>query len=96
MSKNNELRVKSCNHEHVHNHPGDGHEHEHEHEHEQHHHHGHSHSAMGGHVHVTGTKLKWAFFATFVILAVEVIGGSLSGSLALLSDAGHVLTDVAV
>jgi cobalt-zinc-cadmium efflux system protein len=39
--------------------------------------------------------LKWAFFATFFILAVEVIGGSLANSLALLSDAGHVLTDVA-
>jgi len=46
-------------------------------------------------VHATGTRLKWAFFATFFILAVEVIGGSLANSLALLSDAGHVLTDVA-
>jgi len=57
--------------------------------------HGHNHSALGGHVHAAGTKLKWAFFATFFILAVEVIGGSLANSLALLSDAGHVLTDVA-
>jgi len=46
-------------------------------------------------VHATRTRLKWAFFATFFILAVEVIGGSLANSLALLSDAGHVLTDVA-
>ena len=46
-------------------------------------------------MHATGTRLKWAFFATFFILAVEVIGGSLANSLALLSDAGHVLTDVA-
>jgi len=60
-----------------------------------HDHHEHNHSALGGHVHATGTKLKWAFFATFFILAVEVIGGSLANSLALLSDAGHVLTDVA-
>ncbi|MHB1654387.1 MAG: cation diffusion facilitator family transporter [Desulfitobacteriaceae bacterium] len=30
-----------------------------------------------------------------IILAVEVVGGSLANSLALLSDAGHVLTDVA-
>jgi|SRR5680860_95515 len=57
--------------------------------------HGHNHSAQGSHVHATGSKLKWAFFATFFILAVEVIGGSLANSLALLSDAGHVLTDVA-
>jgi cobalt-zinc-cadmium efflux system protein len=46
-------------------------------------------------VHTTGTKLKWAFLATLFILAVEVVGGSLANSLALLSDAGHVLTDVA-
>ncbi|HBP63923.1 MAG TPA: cation transporter [Desulfosporosinus sp.] len=46
-------------------------------------------------MHATRTRLKWAFFATFFILAVEVIGGSLANSLALLSDAGHVLTDVA-
>ncbi|MDR3584230.1 MAG: cation diffusion facilitator family transporter [Desulfosporosinus sp.] len=58
-------------------------------------HHGHNHGALGGHVPATGTKLKWAFFATFFILVVEVVGGSLANSLALLSDAGHVLTDVA-
>ena len=58
-------------------------------------HHEHHHGALGGHVHATGTKLKWAFFATFLILVVEVVGGSLANSLALLSDAGHVLTDVA-
>ncbi|KUO73779.1 MAG: hypothetical protein APF81_02355 [Desulfosporosinus sp. BRH_c37] len=100
MSKPNESSVKSLNHEHehkhdhnhqhkathVHNQPGAGHEDD---------HHGHNHGALGGHVHATGTKLKWAFLATFFILAVEVVGGSLANSLALLSDAGHVLTDVA-
>lgn len=50
---------------------------------------------LGGHVHATGDKLKWAFVATLLILVVEVIGGSLANSLALISDAGHVLTDVA-
>ncbi|HZK84345.1 MAG TPA: cation diffusion facilitator family transporter [Desulfosporosinus sp.] len=95
MSKPNEL-PESHNHEHDHNHkheethihnlPGEGHGDDHQ---------GHNHSALGGHVHATGTRLKWAFFATFFILAVEVIGGSLANSLALLSDAGHVLTDVA-
>jgi len=55
----------------------------------------HDHGSLCGHVHATGKRLKWAFWATLIILVVEVIGGSLANSLALLSDAGHVLTDVA-
>ena len=38
-------------------------------------------------------RLIWSLVVTLVILAGEVIGGILSNSLALLSDAGHVLTD---
>ena len=38
--------------------------------------------------------LWWAFWINFVFLIVEVIGGIYTGSLALLSDAGHMLTDV--
>lgn len=38
--------------------------------------------------------LRWALVLTCVVLAVELAGGLLSHSLALLSDAGHVLTDV--
>ncbi len=38
--------------------------------------------------------LRMAFFLTLIILAAEVIGGYLANSLALLSDAGHVLTDI--
>ena len=38
--------------------------------------------------------LKWALALTGVVLVVEVAGGLASHSLALLSDAGHVLTDV--
>ncbi|HLZ95242.1 MAG TPA: cation diffusion facilitator family transporter [Candidatus Dormibacteraeota bacterium] len=41
-----------------------------------------------------GATLKRALLLTIVILAVELAGGLLSHSLALLSDAGHVLTDV--
>jgi cobalt-zinc-cadmium efflux system protein len=41
-----------------------------------------------------GATLKWALALTCVILAVELVGGLVSHSLALLSDAGHVLTDV--
>ena len=50
-----------------------------------------------GHDHVhtmTGSKLRTAFALTAVILLVELAGGLLSHSLALLSDAGHVLTDI--
>ena len=41
-----------------------------------------------------GTVLKVALALTCVVLAVELVGGLVSHSLALLSDAGHVLTDV--
>src|SRR5260370_27565315 len=41
-----------------------------------------------------GAKLKKALALTCIILVVELAGGVVSHSLALLSDAGHVLTDV--
>jgi cobalt-zinc-cadmium efflux system protein len=41
-----------------------------------------------------GATLRRALLLTIVILLVEFAGGLLSHSLALLSDAGHVLTDV--
>jgi cobalt-zinc-cadmium efflux system protein len=50
-----------------------------------------------GHDHTQGMAkqtLRLAFFLTLIILAAEVTGGLLANSLALLSDAGHVLTDI--
>jgi len=41
-----------------------------------------------------GSKLKLSIIFTAIILAAEVIGGFISNSLALLSDAGHVVTDI--
>jgi cobalt-zinc-cadmium efflux system protein len=41
-----------------------------------------------------GSVLKVALALTCLVLAVELVGGLVSHSLALLSDAGHVLTDV--
>lgn len=41
-----------------------------------------------------GATLKWALGLTCLVLVVEAAGGIASHSLALLSDAGHVLTDV--
>lgn len=56
--------------------------------------HDHGHGAVFD-SHAPAGKMKFAFFLTLIILAVEVLGGWLSHSLALLSDAGHVLTDIA-
>ncbi len=39
--------------------------------------------------------LLWAFLITALILVAELVGGLLTGSLALLTDAGHMLTDAA-
>jgi cobalt-zinc-cadmium efflux system protein len=53
--------------------------------------HEHAHVEAG---HVTG-RLRVAFMVTIAILVAELVGGYLSNSLALLSDAGHVFTDIA-
>jgi cobalt-zinc-cadmium efflux system protein len=42
----------------------------------------------------SGARLRLALGLTIAVLLVELAGGLLSHSLALLSDAGHVLTDV--
>ncbi len=39
-------------------------------------------------------RLRLVFGLTFAFMIVEAVGGWLSGSLALLADAGHMLTDV--
>ena len=57
-------------------------EHAHQHQHEQHH----------AHVH-TGDALRFAAALTIAFAVVEAAGGWWTGSLALLSDAGHMLTD---
>ncbi|MFC0141247.1 CDF family zinc transporter ZitB [Erwinia mallotivora] len=41
------------------------------------------------------SRLLAAFLVTAVFMVAEVVGGLLSGSLALLADAGHMLTDAA-
>lgn len=63
-----------------------GHQH-HDHSHGSSHHHGHDRSREG-------RSLRLTMALTGSILAVEVAGGLLSGSLALLSDAGHMLGDL--
>jgi cobalt-zinc-cadmium efflux system protein len=61
---------------------------------EHHHAHIHDHSDVF-HSHAPVGKMRMAFLLTLCIFAVEIAGGMLSHSLALLSDAGHVLTDLA-
>lgn len=55
---------------------------------------------MGGHGHGHGTapsdrrRLRWALAIISVVLLAEVVGAALTGSLALLADVGHLVTDV--
>ena len=71
----------------------------HDHDHAQGHSHGHDHDGGHDHSHVPQVttqnerKVLLAFAITFSFMLVEAIGGYLSGSLALLADAGHMLTD---
>ena len=68
----------------IHSHADSTHNHTHEHNH-------------AGHDHTHGMAqqtLRIAFLLTILILAAELIGGFLANSLALLSDAGHVVTDL--
>ena len=65
--------------------------------HDDHDHHDHDHDHGHAHVHKADEKnLKRVMIAlvlTGTFMVVEVIGGIISGSLALLADAGHMLTD---
>lgn len=76
-----------------------GHQHSHKHADDQAHGEGdcgahpHTHS-LGAHAHGASTRaLSWALGLTLFILIAEGVGGWVSNSLALLADAGHVLTD---
>ena len=65
-----------------------------------HDHHGHDHGhahGPGGHSHVPKSERKIAIAAilTGSFMLAEVVGGVISGSLALIADAGHMLTDFA-
>ncbi len=70
---------------------------------DHHPHAGHAHAghAHAGHAHAPAVsarnerKVLFAFFVIFAFMIVEAVGGVLSGSLALLADAGHMLADAA-
>jgi len=55
---------------------------------------GHEHAHGRTHGHAAGTRLHATLGLTALIMIAEGVGGYLSGSLALMADAGHMLTDV--
>jgi cobalt-zinc-cadmium efflux system protein len=59
-----------------------------------HHHHGHDHAHEHGHAHASRRALSIALGLIAALFAAEVVFGLVAGSLALLADAGHMLTDV--
>lgn len=70
------------------------HAHEHGHDHAHEHEHGHTHGpslARAGARHLRA--LWWSFALVVAFFAVQVVTGLVTGSLALLSDAGHMATD---
>ncbi|MGN7764748.1 cation diffusion facilitator family transporter [Paenibacillus sp. 22594] len=82
-----------------HNHPGHSHEHQPRHQEHGHVHnegHGHNHSGHS-HSHAPDNKkgLLIALIITGGIMFLEFFGGLVTGSLALLSDSGHMLSDTA-
>jgi cobalt-zinc-cadmium efflux system protein len=58
---------------------------------------GHSHDhGLGGHATATGKhrkRLIWVLAITLSVVVVQLVGAYVSGSLALLADSGHMLTD---
>jgi cobalt-zinc-cadmium efflux system protein len=89
------------NHQHADDHLEDGgddhlHHQHHEHDrHEGHHHHGHHHGHSHGAATADERRIGWAFVIIFGFMLVEVAGGIIAGSLALLADAGHMVSDAA-
>ena len=72
-----------------------GHSHDHGHSHVHNHSHGHGHNHNACHGNAGRKQLGIAALLTGLFMIAEVIGGVISGSLALLADAGHMLTDFA-
>lgn len=78
-------------HSHAHGHHA-GHGHGHDHDHDHHHGPGHTHVPQGA---GAEKRLLIALVLAALFMVVEVAAGFFSGSLALLADAGHMLTDAA-
>ncbi len=57
--------------------------------------HDHDHAGGHDHGHANESRMFWAAAITGSFMVVEAVGGLLAGSLVLLADAGHMLTDFA-
>ena len=55
--------------------------------------HSHSHSSVQAPDNSNARRLLWAFIVTAGFMLIEAVGGAISGSLALLADAGQVAPD---
>ena len=53
----------------------------------------HAHDHNHGHSHIVGTSLRWALILTLAFSVLEALGGWWAHSLALVGDAGHMLSD---
>ncbi|WP_188692924.1 cation diffusion facilitator family transporter [Silvimonas amylolytica] len=84
-----------CGHDHSHDHAGHDHAHDHKHGHDHNHHHDHDHTFGHAHGVTDQRRIAAAFVIIFAFMLVEVAGGIWSGSLALLADAGHMVSDAA-
>ncbi len=59
------------------------------------HDHDHSHNHLEQWRRMSRRRLMWALLANLLFMVVEIVGGLMANSLALLADAGHMVTDVA-
>lgn len=62
--------------------------------HQHHHDHDHSHHHFHAHDGEAPRSIVRAIVITFIFMGIEAVGGFIANSLALISDAGHMLTDI--
>ncbi len=84
VSRNKTDDHSDCHNDHHNHNHNDNDEHKHSHHHHHHHHH---------HTEMSGSKLLWVTLLNLAITIFQIIGGILSNSLSLLSDAIHNLGD---
>lgn len=76
--------------------PDHAHDHKHAHQHTAHdHQQDQQHGLHRGHANLSGRKIFWVTMLNITITVAELVGGLISGSLALLSDSLHNLSDAA-
>lgn len=97
-SHEKQTHSESCEHghhhqAHAHNHTKHDHDCEHKHSHQSAHAHHHGHSHHHHHAHGVVERMSWAFFLNLIFAIIELIGGWMTNSLAVMSDAIHDFGD---